>query len=114
MDAILERQSTDLLYKNSCFLDEYYKNYNDCLFYNQFNNKSKDVHKNIGDINIENVNYLNSHSINKKSCIITSTEPPVDNSWIQQFNTVHPNTFHLFDNQTRIKARNEQYNYICP
>jgi len=114
MDAILEKQSTDLLYKNSCYLDDYYKNYNNCLFYKNFNNKSKDIHNNIGNLNIENINYLNSHSINKKSCIFTSTEPPIDNSWVSQFSTIHPNASPLFDNQTRVKVRNHNQVYICP
>jgi hypothetical protein len=114
MDAFLERQSTDLLYKNSCYLDDYYTNYNNCLFYKNFNNKSKDIHPNIGNTNIENINYLNSHYIHKKSCIFTSTEPSIDNSWVSQFSTIHPNVSSLFDNQTRIKTRNGNESYICP
>ncbi len=113
MDAFLERQSTDLLYKNSCYLDEYYTNYNNCIFYNKLNNKSKDIQPNIGDTNIENINYLNSHYIDKKSCIFTSTEPSND-LWVSQFATIHPNVKSLFDNQTRIKSRNENNSYICP
>jgi hypothetical protein len=114
MDAILEKQSTDLLYKNSCHLDNYYKNYNDSLFKKSFNNPSKDMHLNIGSLNVENINYLNSHFIHKKSCIFTSTEPNNDNSWVSQFSTIHPNVYQLFDYQTRIKTNNHNNYYNCP
>lgn len=108
MDETLKKLAEKISCNRINFIDKKYDYYNKYMFEEQM---KKPVKINDSDKKNKNIKYLDSLSINNKSCIYKSTEKD-EGLWKNQFEQINfNNNDKLFNYNTKIKGSNNLINF---